>query len=122
MRAQRNRKSAVMICVLFLIIMVMAAPVHAASAGGWSVSGAKDSFLTSGQQKIFNKLKYQYLYEFLSVCGGQESERLDYCASFIVAGMCTLAKVWIENGMRATPEEMARLGGDFVMHGVEMLQ
>lgn len=55
MRAIRNRKSAVMICVLFMIIMVMAAPVHAASSGGWSVSGANYSFLTSGQQKIFNK-------------------------------------------------------------------
>lgn len=74
------------------------------------------------QDKIFNKLKYQYLYEFLSIFGGSESEKLDYCASFIVAGMCTLAKVWIENGMRETPEEMARLGGAFVMHGVEMLQ
>lgn len=71
------------------------------------------------QDKIFNKLKYQYLYEFLSIFGGSESEKLDYCASFIVAGMCTLAKVWIENGMRETPEEMARLGGAFVMHGVE---
>lgn len=48
------------------------------------------------QDKIFNKLKYQYLYEFLSIFGGSESEKLDYCASFIVAGMCTLAKVWIE--------------------------
>ena len=74
------------------------------------------------QDKVFNRLKYQYLYEFLSIFGGGESEKLDYCASFIVAGMCTLAKVWIENGMRETPEEMARLGGDFVMHGVEMLQ
>ena len=74
------------------------------------------------QDKIFNKLKYQYLYEFLSIFGGSESEKLDYCASFIVAGMCTLVKVWIENGMRETPEEMARLGGAFVMHGVEMLQ
>ena len=36
--------------------------------------------------------------------------------------MCTLAKVWIENGMRETPEELARLGGDFVMRGVEMLR
>ena len=33
-----------------------------------------------------------------------------------------MCKVWIENGMRETPEEMARLGGAFVMHGVEMLQ
>ena len=74
------------------------------------------------QDKIFNRLKYQYLYEFLSIYGGSESEKLDYCASFIVAGMCTLAKVWIENGMRESAEEMAHLGGAFIMHGVEMLQ
>lgn len=36
--------------------------------------------------------------------------------------MCTLAKIWIENGMRETPEEMANLGGQFVMKGVQMLQ
>ena len=78
--------------------------------------------LASEYSDIFYTLYYQYLYEFLSIFGGSESEKLDYCASFIVAGMCTLAKVWIENGMRETPEEMARLGGAFVMHGVEMLQ
>lgn len=72
--------------------------------------------------RVFNKLKYQYLYEFLSLQSGGESDRLDYCASFIVAGMCTLARVWIENGMRESAEEMARLGGEFVLHGVSMLQ
>jgi len=77
---------------------------------------------TEFQEKIFHRLKYQYLYEFLSVHSGGNSKKLDYCSSFIVAGMCTLAKVWIENGMQETPEEMARLGGEFVMHGVEMLQ
>ena len=77
---------------------------------------------TEFQDKISNKLKYQYLYEYLSIFGGSESEKLDYCASFIVAGMCALVKAWIENGMRETPEEMAQLGGQFVMHGVKMLQ
>ena len=72
--------------------------------------------------KIFQRLKYQYLYEFLSVWGGAESAKLDYCASFIVAGMCTLASVWIENGMKESAEDMARLGGELVMHGVEMLR
>lgn len=74
------------------------------------------------QEKTFNTLKYQYLYEYLSIFGGSESEKLDYCASFIVSGMCTLAKVWIENGMQETPEEMARLGGQFIMHGVSIMQ
>ena len=77
---------------------------------------------TAFQEQVFNKLKYQYLYEFLSIRGVGEQDRLDYCASFIVAGMCTLVKVWIENGMREPAEEMARLGGDFVLHGVSMLQ
>ena len=77
---------------------------------------------TEFQEKIFHRLKYQLLYEFLSIHSGGTSKKLDYCSSFIVAGMCTLAKVWIENGMQETPEEMARLGGEFVMHGVEMLQ
>jgi AcrR family transcriptional regulator len=72
--------------------------------------------------RVFNKLKHQYLYTFLTLRSGGASEKLDYCASFIVAGMCTLVKVWIENGMRETAEDMARLGGEFIMHGVEMLQ
>lgn len=74
------------------------------------------------QDAIFQRLKYQYLYEYLSVWGGGDEKKTDYCASFIVAGMCTLAKVWIEGGMKESAEEIARLGGEFVMHGVEMLQ
>ncbi len=74
------------------------------------------------QERVFNKLKYQFLYEFLSLRCSGESERVDYCAGFIVAGMCNLAKVWIEKGMRETPREMAQLGGAFVMHGAEMLR
>ena len=77
---------------------------------------------TEFQEKVFGKLKHQFLFEFLSLRGVADPDKQDYCASFIVAGMCTLAKVWIENGMRQTPEEMARLGGDFVLHGVNMLQ
>ena len=77
---------------------------------------------TEFQEQVFSKLKYQYLYEFLSLRGVADADRLDYCASFVVAGMCTLAKVWIENGTRQSPAEMARLGGDFVLHGVSILQ
>lgn len=72
--------------------------------------------------RVFQKLKSQYLHEFLFLHSGGEAEKLDYCSSFIVAGVCTLVKVWIEKGMREPPEEMARLGGDFVLHGISMLQ
>jgi len=73
------------------------------------------------RKTMFNLLKYQYLYEYLSIFGGGESERLDYCASFIVSGMCTLAEVWIENGMLESPEEMANLGGELVMNGLRIV-
>ena len=72
--------------------------------------------------KIFNRLKYQYLFEFLTIYAGGESDKLDYCASAIVSAMCTLAKVWIENGMRETPEELAQMGGDFILHGMQMMK
>ena len=73
---------------------------------------------TGFQEKIFNLLKYQYLYEFLSIYGGSESEQLDYYAAYIVSGMCALAKVWIETGLQETPEEIAAMGGRFVMKGL----
>ena len=38
------------------------------------------------------------------------------------AGYFAVTRKWLLYGCPETPEEMARLGGAFVMHGVEMLQ
>lgn len=52
---RRSRLAAILITILMLTIVVSSVPASAATAGGWSVSKARYSFLTSGQQKIFNK-------------------------------------------------------------------
>ena len=45
-----------MMGILFLLAAVTATvPAFAATSGGWTVSKARYSFLTSGQKKIFNK-------------------------------------------------------------------
>lgn len=53
---KKKNKLAVMMGVLFLLLTVTTAvPAFAATSGGWSVSKARYSFLTSGQKKIFKK-------------------------------------------------------------------
>ena len=41
--------------LLLLTVVTTAVPSFAATAGGWTVSKARYSFMTSGQEKIFNK-------------------------------------------------------------------
>ena len=53
---KKTNRLAVMIGVLLLLVTVTTAvPAFAATSGGWTVSKARYSFLTSGQKKIFNK-------------------------------------------------------------------
>ena len=53
---KKTNRLAVMIGVLLLLVIVTTAvPAFAATSGGWTVSKASYSFLTSGQKKIFNK-------------------------------------------------------------------
>ena len=53
---KKTNRLAVMIGVLLLLVTVTTAvPAFAATSGGWTVSKASYSFLTSGQKKIFNK-------------------------------------------------------------------
>ena len=52
---KRSKFAAVMGFLFLLAVITTAVPTFAATAGGWSVSTARYSFLTSGQEKIFNK-------------------------------------------------------------------
>lgn len=53
---KKTNKLAVMMVVLLLLVTVMTSvPAFAATSGGWNVSKARYSFLTSGQEKIFKK-------------------------------------------------------------------
>ena len=56
MKKSMNIKSVIVWCVLFTaILLTVPASASAATPGGWSVSKASYSFLSTGQKKIFNK-------------------------------------------------------------------
>lgn len=52
---RKTKKLAVVMGFLLLMAVITTVPVFAAKSGGWSVSKARYSFLTSGQEKMFNK-------------------------------------------------------------------
>ena len=50
-----NKFSAAMGILFLMVVLTTAVPVFASTTGGWTVSKARCSFLTSGEEKIFNK-------------------------------------------------------------------
>ena len=53
---KQSMKSIAVLCALLVLIMSIAPTgALAATPGGWSVSKARCSFLSAGQEKIFNK-------------------------------------------------------------------
>ena len=46
----------------------------------------------------------------------------NYFCAFIISGNLALALRWINSGMKESPEEMATLAGEIIMHGVQILQ
>ena len=74
------------------------------------------------QKRFVSTLRNQYLHNFLAhVCRTEERIRGMYCA-YIVQGMLAIVALWLDSGMKETPEQMARLGGDFIMRGVKGLR
>lgn len=73
-------------------------------------------------ERICGILRDYFLYDFLSMFYPDDKARLDYFCSFIVAGNLNLALTWLRNGAKETPEEMAKLAGDFIMNGVGVLE
>ena len=72
--------------------------------------------------RICHILRDEFLYDFLAYYYPNDPEMLDYFCSFIVSGNMSLALTWIDNGMKQTPEEMAVLAGEIIMHGVKVLE
>jgi AcrR family transcriptional regulator len=74
------------------------------------------------QQRLTETLKNQYLRGFLArFCTAGETAR-DYYCSFIVAGMLSITKDWMNSGLRESPAEMARLGRDFILRGAQAMR
>ena len=74
------------------------------------------------QERFVSTLRNQYLRTFLAqVCRTEERIRDMYCV-YIVQGMLAIVTLWLDTGMRETPEQIAQLGGDFIMRGVKGLR
>ena len=72
--------------------------------------------------RICNILRDEFLYEFISIFYPSSEALLDYFCSFIISGNMSLALRWINTGMKETPEQMAVLAGEIIMHGVKVLE
>lgn len=74
------------------------------------------------QTRFVSVLRNQFLRNFLeNVCRTEERVKEMYCV-YIVQGMLAMVSLWLDTGMRETPEQMAKLGGDFIMRGVKGLR
>lgn len=73
-------------------------------------------------ERICRILRDEYLYEFISIFYPSDEALLDYFCSFIISGNMSLALRWINTGMKETPDQMAVLAGEIIMHGVKVLE
>ena len=74
------------------------------------------------QEEFVKALRNQYLRSFLdNACRTEERVKDMYCA-YIVQGLLAIVGLWLDTGMRETPEQMAQMGGDFIMRGVKGLR
>ena len=74
------------------------------------------------QQRLFETLKNQYMRSFLERTCTADHRKLDLFCSFAVQGMLSITKEWMNSGLKESPAEMAKLGGDFIMRGVQSLR
>lgn len=74
------------------------------------------------QERFVTILRNQYLRSFLEhVCRTDERVKDMYCV-YIVQGMLAIVAMWLDTGMKETPAQMAKLGGDFIMRGAKGLR
>ena len=74
------------------------------------------------QQRLFEVLKGQYMRGFLHHYCTADAGTLDFYCSFIVSGMLSITKDWMNNGLRQTPRQMAVLGAEFILRGAQILR
>jgi AcrR family transcriptional regulator len=72
--------------------------------------------------RICQILRDEHLYDFVSYFYPGDESLLNYFCAFIISGNLALALRWINTGMRESPEEMAVLAGEIIMHGVKVLE
>ena len=72
--------------------------------------------------RICQILRDEHLYDFVRYFYPGDESLMNYFCSFIISGNLSLALRWINTGMQETPEEMAVLAGEIIMHGVKVLE
>lgn len=72
--------------------------------------------------RICQILRDEHLYDFVRYFYPGDESLMNYFCSFIISGNLSLALRWINTGMKESPEEMAVLAGEIIMHGVKVLE
>ncbi|MDF2541720.1 MAG: TetR/AcrR family transcriptional regulator [Herbinix sp.] len=49
-------------------------------------------------------------------------ERFEYFYSFIFSGCIGLFEIWLKNGLKESPEQIAKLTEEMILHGVEAIR
>ena len=81
-----------------------------------------EKFGTAELEKGYQTLFEDVLKPYFRLLGIEGEHCMEYHFEFVKTGYFAVMRKWLLYGCPETPEEMARLGGAFVMHGVEMLQ
>lgn len=69
------------------------------------------------QQRLFETLKQQYVHSYLLRICRADAKVVDLYSSFIVQGMLSIVKDWMNSGLKESPEQMASYGCKFVLRG-----
>lgn len=73
-------------------------------------------------ERICLMLQENYLDKLLQLYFPADPQRCHFASGFIVAGCVHQALLWLNTGTVETPEEMAQITGDLIMHGIHALQ
>jgi AcrR family transcriptional regulator len=85
------------------------------------------AFLGSyGDIAFVNKLKEivreKCLNDWMKMFNNGKVNKFEYFYSFIVSGYIGLFETWLKNGLVETPEEMAKLSEEIILHGINVLK
>ena len=69
-----------------------------------------------------NLIREKCLKEWIEISRSGNPASFDAFSSFIVSGCVGLAEYWIKNGLKETPEQMARLAEQIITKGMGVLQ
>lgn len=72
--------------------------------------------------KLKDVVKEKCLNDWMELFNTGKIENFEYFYSFILYGCVGLFQYWLDNGLVETPQQMARLSQEMILHGIEVLQ